>query len=201
MRYILVLLFLISPTFAFGHGGGLDSDGGHTNRKTGDYHYHKKVIPYERSEYGRWRDVDRDCQNTRHEVLISSSTKTVQFKTKKQCLVVAGKWRGLYTGKIFSNARQVDIDHVVPLKEAHISGSSDWSKEKKRQFANDEDNLLAVSKSANRSKGAKDPANWMPKNKAFHCEYIKKWVSIKDKYMLHIDQKEQQKINRVLEGC
>lgn len=111
------------------------------------------------------------------------------------------KWIGLYTGKIFSNARQVDIDHVVPLKEAHISGASGWTKEKKRQFANDEDNLLAVSKSANRSKGAKDPAKWMPKNEAFHCEYIKKWVAVKEKYILYMDRKEQQKVNRVLEGC
>jgi hypothetical protein len=31
---------------------------------------------------------------------------------------------------------------------------------------------LAVSRSANRSKGAKDPAQWMPQNVAFHCEYI-----------------------------
>ena len=44
---------------------------------------------------------------------------------------------------------------MVPLKEAHISGASGWTKEKKRQFANDEENLLAVSRSANRSKGAK----------------------------------------------
>ena len=201
MRYFLVLLLLVAPTFAFGHGGGLDSEGGHTNRKTGEYHYHKKVVPYERSEYGRWRDVDRDCQNTRHEILISSSAEPVQFKTEKECLVVSGKWIGLYTGKIFNNARQVDIDHVVPLKEAHISGASGWSKEKKRQFANDEDNLLAVSRSSNRSKGAKDPAQWMPRNEAFHCEYIKKWVAVKEKYILYMDQKEQQKINRVLQGC
>ena len=118
---------------------------------------------YDRNEYGPWKDVDRDCQNTRHEVLIGSSAEPVQFKTEKQCLVVAGKWIGLYTGKVFTNARKIDIDHVVPLKEAHISGASGWTKEKKRQFANDADNLLAVSKSANRSKGAKDPAKWMPK--------------------------------------
>ena len=133
--------------------------------------------------------------------MIGSSAESVQFKTEKKCLVVSGKWIGLYTGKIFSNARQVDIDHVVPLKEAHISGASGWTKEMKRRFANDEDNLLAVSRSANRSKGAKDPAQWMPKNEAFHCEYIKKWVAVKEKVILYMDRNEQQKINRVLEGC
>jgi len=52
----------------------------------------------------------------------------------------------------------------------------------------------------NRSKGAKDPAQWMPKNEAFHCEYIKKWVAVKEKVMLYMDRNEQQKINRVLAG-
>ena len=201
IKYFLVLLLLISPTFAFGHGGGLDSDGGHTNRKTGDYHDHKKVVDYNRNEYGRWRDVDRDCQNTRHEILISSSTNPVKFKTEKQCLVVSGTWFDPYTSKNFKKAKKIDIDHVVPLKEAHISGASGWTKEKKRQFSNDEENLLAVSRSANRSKGAKDPAQWMPKNEAFHCEYIKRWVAVKEKYILYMDRKEQQKVNRVLEGC
>ena len=27
---------------ALGHPGGLDSKGGHTNKKTGEYHYHRK---------------------------------------------------------------------------------------------------------------------------------------------------------------
>jgi hypothetical protein len=43
----------------------------------------------------------------------------------------------------------------------------------------------------NRSKGAKDPAQWMPKNEAFHCEYIKKWVAVKEKVMLYMDRNEQ----------
>ena len=30
---------------AHGHGGGLDSQGGHYNRKTGEYHYHRKTTP------------------------------------------------------------------------------------------------------------------------------------------------------------
>jgi len=55
--------------------------------------------------------------------------------------------------------------------------------------------------SANWSKGAKDPSKWMPKNEAFHCEYIKKWVAVKEKYMLYMDRKEHQKVNRVLAGC
>lgn len=39
----LIFLCLLFPTNGFSHGGGLDSKGGHYNRKTGEYHFHKKV--------------------------------------------------------------------------------------------------------------------------------------------------------------
>ena len=42
-------------------------------------------------------------------------------------MVVSGKWIGLYTGKIFDQASDIDIDHIIPLREAHISGALVWS--------------------------------------------------------------------------
>jgi hypothetical protein len=33
-------MFLLAVSTSFGHGGGIDSNGGHYNRKTGEYHYH-----------------------------------------------------------------------------------------------------------------------------------------------------------------
>jgi hypothetical protein len=45
MKKILILLILLlTLTQLFAHGGGLDSDGGHNNRKTGTYHYHRNPI-------------------------------------------------------------------------------------------------------------------------------------------------------------
>jgi hypothetical protein len=41
MVRIIAFLILIPATFSFSHPGGLDANGGHTNRKTGDYHYHR----------------------------------------------------------------------------------------------------------------------------------------------------------------
>lgn len=32
------------PAMGFAHGGGLNADGCHTNRKTGDYHCHRQQI-------------------------------------------------------------------------------------------------------------------------------------------------------------
>ena len=40
----LLLCSLFSST-AHGHSGGLDSKGGHFNRKTGEYHYHRQPPP------------------------------------------------------------------------------------------------------------------------------------------------------------
>ena len=38
---------------------------------------------YDRRDYPHWIDLDQDCQNTRHEVLVEESTVPVQFKTNK----------------------------------------------------------------------------------------------------------------------
>ena len=92
----------------------------------------KLDLPYDRLLYGSWVDEDGDCQNTRAEVLIRDNDfGVVEFKTLKQCHVVSGTWFDPYTGEVFQEASQLDIDHVVPLKNAHQSGAWAWSPEKK----------------------------------------------------------------------
>ncbi len=39
---IIIIILILSCTSALAHPGGLDSNGGHYNRKTGEYHYHNK---------------------------------------------------------------------------------------------------------------------------------------------------------------
>jgi deoxyribonuclease-1 len=36
------LLLMLFPALAFAHGGGLDGNGGHNDRKRGEYHCHKQ---------------------------------------------------------------------------------------------------------------------------------------------------------------
>ncbi|WP_432278394.1 HNH endonuclease family protein [Nocardia carnea] len=71
--------------------------------------------------------------------------------------------------------------HVVALAEAWRSGASEWSAERREEFANDLTNpqLIAVTASSNRSKGDQDPADWMPPNPAAHCTYAQIWVGVK----------------------
>jgi len=154
--------------------------------------------PYKRSLYPHWSDLDRDCQNSRDETLLDESLNPVKYKTDRGCKVASGWWYGYYSDKFYDNPRQLDIDHVVPLKEAHLSGADEWSRELRKQFANDPENLIAVQASENRRKGAKDPAHWLPSNESYHCEYIARWLAVKLKYRLEIDPDEQQTINKVV---
>ena len=120
---------------------------------------------YTRKNWRHWIDADKDCQNTRQEVLIKYSQKKPSYKSGRNCRVAAGRWTCPYTGKVFTSPKGIDIDHIVALKEAHESGAHLWNKARKKAFANDFANLLPTQAGANRSKGHRDPARWMPKKK------------------------------------
>lgn len=222
-RFLYLLLFLLitnTPSTSLAHGGALDKNGGHTDRKSAGYHCHKQpcltihqkaqdalneaglenrdfIILYDRQEWPHWIDGDLDCQDTRAEVLISTSRVPVKFKRNKGCIVSWGEWFDPYTGKTFNKASNLDIDHIVPLKEAHRSGGYAWSKEQRRAFANDPENLTPVDLHSNRQKSDRDPANWAPPNKGYICEYLKRWTHIKHKYRLASDENEAMKVNQL----
>lgn len=158
---------------------------------------------YSRSDYKHWIDADKDCQDTRQEVLIAESLEK-PILDEKGCKVISGKWFDPYTNQYFTNPQDLDVDHFVPLKEVHRSGGQNWDKAKKMKYANDLTNpetLIAVDKSANRSKGDKDPSDWMPPNKSYQCEYIKTWQEIKTKWQLEMDEKEKIFVIKRLEDC
>ena len=117
---------------------------------------------YDRSNWPHWSDADRDCQNTRHELLLTGSSISVTFKSDKQCNVLVGSWYDPYSNEIYTISKDLDLDHIVPLKFAHGHGADKWSRERKKQFANDYENLLLVNASLNRQKGANGLMNGYP---------------------------------------
>jgi hypothetical protein len=156
---------------------------------------------YSRKSWKHWTDEDKDGQNTRQEVLIAESLIYPQLSSDSK-KVIAGKWHDLYTGTIFTNPSGLDIDHLVPLGEAHRSGGCHWTKDEKRQFANfigHDEELIAVSKSANREKGQKDPTKWLPKNESYRCKYVSDWIVIKARWDLWVDKEEQQTLQGLIE--
>jgi hypothetical protein len=142
------------------------------------------VTLYDRSDWPHWSDDDRDCQNTSHEILISTFKKSVEFKTEKDCNVVTGEWFDPYSGNTYFKSAELDLDHIVPLKLAHGHGADIWSREHKETFANDLDNLILVEASLNRQKGAKGLDDWLPSNQQYRCEYIARFNAIMVKYEL-----------------
>ena len=162
------------------------------------------IPAYDRDDWNHWIDENGDCQNTRHEVLIEESFETVTYTNDTYCSVGTGKWFGNYTGQYYYNASELDIDHFIPLKNAHQSGGYNWSSAKKEEFANyrlDPDNLIAVNLSANRSKGAKGPDEWKPSNTEYWCEYAYDWIRIKNYWNLTATQAEWDALVSMIETC
>ncbi len=142
-----------------------------------------EVPDYDRAKFSSWTDPDGDCQATRSEMLIAQSTRAVTL-TATGCSVAAGKWADPYSGRSFTAARELQIDHVVPLKWAWDHGAAFWSDARRDAFALDPRNLLIVSGSLNASKGAQDPLNWMPPDRSYHCTYLREFSAIVAEYRL-----------------
>jgi hypothetical protein len=159
------------------------------------------VSLYDRSDWPHWLDDDKDCQNTRHEILIQTSTKLVGFKTDNECNVLTGEWYDPYSGDTFTMSKDLDLDHIVPLKFAHGHGADKWSREHRAAFANDLDNLILAKASLNRQKGAKGPTEWLPPNQSYRCEYIARFNSVMAQYELSYISTEQRIINKMVEAC
>jgi hypothetical protein len=146
----IALLLILLPSLVFTHSEVLDSNGGHNNSKNGGYHCHrqpcydnqntsmkateeaiKKERPfsyiYNREDWKQWSDFDNDCMNTRHEILADQADGQIKL-SPDGCYVSTGLWNDPFSGKQFTRASDLDVDHVVPLKWANDRGGHSWTK-------------------------------------------------------------------------
>ena len=152
---------------------------------------------YRRTYFKLWTS-SRGC-TTRNLVLIKESR--VRATVGSRCVVRAGRWVSWYDGLVFTVPSRLDIDHVVPLHEAWMSGAWSWTVLKRTHYANDLGlswSLDAVSAHSNRSKGDRDPAHWLPIRSV--CAYAIHWVAIKYRWRLTIDTAERATLARLLAG-
>ena len=162
------------------------------------------VPQYDRSEWskGRWTDADGDCQNTRAEVLIDESWSSVTFTDGRACTVATGRWVDPWNGSVYTSARDLDVDHHVPVANAHRSGGWEWSPAKKTQYYNDLQNpdaLNAMDKGDNRSKGDRGPESWKPDSG--QCRYAEDWVEVKHRWSLTVTANEREALRAMLATC
>jgi len=155
---------------------------------------------YNRTLFKHWIDANKNGCDTRKEVLITEAV--VKPKKGAKCKLSGGKWISAYDGKSYTKDASLDIDHVVPLAEAWRSGAWAWTPKQRQDFANDLTDsrvLIAVTASANRSKGDQDVKTWLPtKNK---CTYIEAWVAVKVRYSLTFDTGEFSVIQSYFTSC
>ena len=155
---------------------------------------------YKRSLFIHWADLDGNGCDTREEVLKRDSTSKPQVDPYR-CYVVAGDWYSPYDGARLSDRGDVDIDHVVALKEAWDSGAWAWTESQRKAYANDmtdQRTLIAVTDRVNVSKSDKDPSNWMPPLRSYWCTYLGDWISVKARWNLSMDQSEFGRIKNLL---
>lgn len=162
---------------------------------------------YARSQFGgRWPDVDRNGCDTRNDVL-RRDLRALRFRSGSDCVVATGRLVDPYTGSVIdfvrgaSTSAQVQIDHVVALGDAWQKGAARWTPEKRRQFANDPLNLLAVGGAVNQAKGDGDAATWLPPRTAYRCAYVARQVAVKAKYAVAVTSAEREAMQRVLSRC
>ena len=159
---------------------------------------------YDRSEWKHWNDEDGDCQDARQEVLVLESLVEVTFETDRNCRVATGRWYGAFTGAYADTPGDLDVDHLVPLKNAHDSGGWAWNSAGKEEYANflgDPDHLIAVTSTANRSKGAKGPEEWRPSDQGYWCRYATDWTEVKSEWGLTMTQGEAEAVIAMLDTC
>ncbi|KAJ7490468.1 hypothetical protein FB451DRAFT_620999 [Mycena latifolia] len=154
---------------------------------------------YSRDLFKTWDIISGTC-DTRETVLKRDGTNVV---TSTACAATSGNWISPYDGVATTLASDLDIDHVVPLKEAWLSGARDWTAAQREAFANDltRPQLVAVTDNLNESKGDKDPAGFIPPLASYVCTYIRAWIHVKHFYDLTIDSAEKTALTKYINAC
>lgn len=149
------------------------------------------------ADYGGWQDYDGDCQNTRAEVLISRSLSQVEFSRSDNCYVKAGKWIDYYTGKVYTNAKDVQIDHLISLHQHYKAVGSTLTHEQRVEYANEPTHLVIANSTLNMSKSDKDLSEFILRvsleNK---CKYIKDYTRIADANNITLDKSDMEVVNQ-----
>ncbi|KAI1505765.1 hypothetical protein F5X99DRAFT_367628 [Biscogniauxia marginata] len=153
---------------------------------------------YDRDLFPHW--IESGGCSTRESVLKRDGTGVT---VGSDCYPTKGSWTSPYDGATWTAPADVDIDHMVPLKNAWVSGASGWTTAQRQAFANDlvRPQLWAVTDNVNQQKSDKSPDSWKPPLTSFYCTYAKSWVAVKSYYDLTITSAEKSALTSMLNTC
>ncbi|KAF2994646.1 hypothetical protein E8E14_002792 [Neopestalotiopsis sp. 37M] len=146
---------------------------------------------YDRDLFPTWITISGTC-DTREFVLKRDAT---SITVDSACKATAGKWTSPYDGASWTDASDLDIDHM--------SGANEWTTDKREQYANDvvRPQLWAVTDNVNQSKGDRSPDAWKPPLSSFYCVYARAWIQVKSYWDLSITSAEKTALTSMLATC
>ncbi len=154
---------------------------------------------YDRDLFPTWDTISGTC-DTRETVLKRDGTGVV---VNSACAATSGTWHSPYDGATWHAASDVDIDHMVTLKNAWMSGAWAWTTAKRESYANDlsDPQLFAVTDNVNQSKGDRSPDAWKPSLTSYYCTYAKAWTRVKYVWALTVTSAERSALTSMLNTC
>lgn len=230
LRVISVFLVLCQCYLAAdaeAHGGRRDRHGGHNNHSQGNYHFHEgpltgrtfgskaealkalaslakgdraahRAVPTARGKVHPILGVPV-APEVRHTVY-ERSEYSYPASIEQRIVIRQGGVFSPYSMRCFGDLGATDIEHIVANSEAHESGMGSRTRAERRRYATDLDNLTLAAPRLNRyEKRDKDPADWLPENN--RCWYVGKYLEIKRKYGLSMDQAEADAVLTVYRTC
>ena len=158
----------------------------------------ERPVGYDRDKFKHWVDADRDCHDTRDEVLAAESRSAVNAgcDVRHRQLVLV-----LRPGDLDAGLRR---RHRPPrAAEGGVGlGAGRWTSETRERYANDlgdRRTLVAVTDNVNQSKSDRDPAEWLPTYG--RCVYLAQWTAVKTRWSLSVDQAEKDTLTTLSKQC
>ena len=178
---IIIVLLLMVSFKVWSHGGRLNSESCHNDTKAGQYHCHKANAK-----------AGNEGNKTHERRTLSDRYSRDHWGFRSSSSPLSSSLVGWYTGV---SGSATDVDHVVALKDAHVSGGNSWSLAQKRAFANDPFNHVAAVPYVNRTlKNAFKPLKFVTKlhHSGYRfaqgqcAAYVDLYIKVKRKYGLPV---------------
>ena len=163
---------------------------------------------FARAQFGPvWSDVNRNGCDTRNDILKRDLTNILFKEGTRNCVVLSGELLDPYSGTVINfvkgntTSTQVQIDHIVALGNAWVTGAFKLTLPERTALANDPLNLLAVQGRLNSQKQDGDAATWLPPLKSYRCKYVARQIAVKSKYGLWVTVPEKSAMKSILAKC
>ncbi len=150
-------------------------------------------IVFNEYDWPHWLDLDDNCQNEHVQMLFNTSLTDTKHLGGDPCdTVIAGHWEDPYSGTTYYDAKELDVDHIISLREAHQYGASGWQRNKRALFANAPNNLIVVSAKLKAERQQRSASEWMPPNENYWCDYVVRREMVARQFKLYLPLKEQE---------